>query len=191
LLLPSAHWTNAGIYRVMISNALGVVAASPTVVTMTRPPLRLDAPALQSPQSTNRFQLRLLGASGAGEILILSSTNLVDWTPALTNSPAVGTVDFGLDWSLDAARCFYRAVELPLGRVLQLEPVRGSNVQNGLFPICVTGLTARGPVTIYASSDLISWTSVHTNPPTVGPLYFQEAGGMNFGRRFYRAVEAR
>jgi hypothetical protein len=55
----------------------------------------------------------------------------------------------------------------------------------------LTGLTAAGPVKIYASTNLTDWSTIHTNPPTIGPWEYFDAAGANQPKRFYRASESR
>jgi hypothetical protein len=51
------------------------------------------------------------------------------------------------------------------------------------------GASGLGPVVIYASSDLLTWQPIFTNPPVIGPLVFDDAGITNEPVRFYRASE--
>ena len=59
------------------------------------------------------------------------------------------------------------------------------------FPLRLTGLTAGGPVVIYASSNLRDWQAVFTNPPTIGPLQYLEEDRAGQPGRYYRASESR
>ncbi|HWI59475.1 MAG TPA: hypothetical protein VNZ22_19765, partial [Bacillota bacterium] len=111
LLLPWVHWTNAGIYRVVIRTPRGTVSGPPTALTVLRTPLRFDPAASGLQPTTQTYRLRLLGASGLGSIVIYSSTNLVDWTPAFEASPTIGPVEFNDPLSAAGSRKFYRALE--------------------------------------------------------------------------------
>ena len=51
------------------------------------------------------------------------------------------------------------------------------------------GLTGHGPVVIYASTNLVSWTPIYTNPPITGSIKFLDSRATNFSFRFYRAAE--
>jgi hypothetical protein len=53
----------------------------------------------------------------------------------------------------------------------------------------LNGDNALGPVVIYASSDLVSWVPIYTNPPTVGPIVFVDPASKSLPRRFYQAIE--
>jgi PKD repeat protein len=51
------------------------------------------------------------------------------------------------------------------------------------------GLTELGPVVIYASSNLVSWTPIYTNPPIASPIQFLDPTATNLPFRFYRAAQ--
>jgi hypothetical protein len=56
------------------------------------------------------------------------------------------------------------------------------------FHLRLTGLTGHGSAVIYASTNLTSWESIYTNPPSFSPLDFVDASAAN-STRFYRATE--
>jgi hypothetical protein len=190
LVVGNIGWTNTGTYRVTLSNALGTVVGPPTTLSVLRTPLRFDTSV--SGLQGGSFRLRLLGASGVGRLVVYASSNLVDWVPFFDNPPVTGTLDVLDLWSAGTPQRFYRAVEetsmgpLNLGFVTSAKPA-----VTGALSIRVTGLTALGPVTIYASSNLVNWDPIFTNPPTIGPLQYQERPLKDQAQRFYRASEAR
>jgi hypothetical protein len=187
--IGGAGWTNAGTYQVIISNVLGSVTSAPTVLTVLRTPLRFDTSTLGV--QTNSFHLRLLGASGTGPLIVYASSNMLDWSPLFQNPPLIGSIDFNDPWLLSAPPRFYRAAEqITEGPISVDFPISAQPAQPGPFPLRVTGLSATGPVTIYASSNFVDWRAIFTNPPTVGPLLFQEPSGGQ-AARFYRASELR
>jgi hypothetical protein len=112
LFLTHLHWSNAGNYQVIISNALGVTTGSPIALTVTRTPLIFATSGEFAPSHTNEFRARLLGASGTGPVVIYASTNLLDWTPIYTNSPVIGAVDFADAEAESESQRFYRAAEV-------------------------------------------------------------------------------
>ena len=59
---------------------------------------------------------------------------------------------------------------------------------NGKFIAQITGLTGQGLVVIDASTNLIQWTPVFTNPSAVGTISFTDSNAASYPRRFYRAV---
>jgi hypothetical protein len=48
---------------------------------------------------------------------------------------------------------------------------------------------ATNSVVIFASTNLLSWLPILTNPPATGSVLFLDAAATNMPRRFYRAVE--
>ena len=70
-------------------------------------PLRFDVSAM----TNGGFNLGLSGLTGHGNIVIHTSSNLVNWEPILTNPPVVGSLQF-LDLGATNQPCrFYRAIE--------------------------------------------------------------------------------
>jgi fibronectin-binding autotransporter adhesin len=53
----------------------------------------------------------------------------------------------------------------------------------------LNGTNSLGPTTIYASTNLVSWLPIYTNPAASGPIYYLDAAATNFPLRFYRYVE--
>ena len=56
------------------------------------------------------------------------------------------------------------------------------------FHLRLAGLTGHGSVVIYASTNLVDWQGVYTNPPAFFTLDFVDAGATNT-TQFYRAAE--
>jgi alpha-tubulin suppressor-like RCC1 family protein len=188
LTLTNLPVTVAGSYRCLVSNALGSVITSNAALTVTRQPLRFDV-SPNSPQITNgSLHLRLLNLAGAGPVLIEASSDLITWKPVYVSGPVVGTLEF-LD--ADAAnhpQRFYRATE---GAAISITPLRFdvSAMTNGGFNLGLSGLTGHGNIVIHASSNLVNWEPILTNPPVVGSLQFLDTGVTNQPYRFYRAIE--
>ena len=57
------------------------------------------------------------------------------------------------------------------------------------FRLTLVDLLGRGPVTVYASTNLVDWEALLTNPPVTGTLQFIDTGATNWRSRFYRASE--
>ena len=152
----------AGDYRVVVSNALGTVASSPSSFST---PLRFDAPAGGPGLDTAGFHLRLLGLSGRGYVVISASTNLSGWQPIYTNVPVVGSLDYVDPRATNHARRFYRAMEADLA----LGPLRLASpapVSGGVLGLRVDGLSGLGSAVLYRSTDLAYWEPIATNPPS-------------------------
>ena len=60
---------------------------------------------------------------------------------------------------------------------------------SGGVPLRVDGSAGLTPVVICASTDLVNWTTIFTNPPVVGSVQFLDSSATNFPLRFYRARE--
>jgi hypothetical protein len=111
LTFGNVYWTNAGIYRVVISNTLGGVTSP--AMTLSVPPLKLDVVGFNMVTTNGAFQIRLTGSSGLNPVTIYSSSNLLDWQPVSTNPPTTGTIDFTDMPPTVMPQRFYRAIEQP------------------------------------------------------------------------------
>jgi hypothetical protein len=111
LKLSNIAPANQGTYRCVITNLLGSAVSAPAQLSVTAAPVQFDF-AKGGVQVTNGFlRVSLTGLSGTGSIVLLSSTNLLDWVPIYTNAPSQGTWEY-LDEMTSASARFYRAVEL-------------------------------------------------------------------------------
>jgi alpha-tubulin suppressor-like RCC1 family protein len=59
----------------------------------------------------------------------------------------------------------------------------------GNFRLQVSGLSGHGDAVIYASTNLVNWEPVLTNPPAMGALQFTDPSTTNWPQRFYRIEE--
>jgi hypothetical protein len=59
----------------------------------------------------------------------------------------------------------------------------------GGLALRLKGLAGSGPITLYASSNLLDWFPILTNPPVLGSLDLLDRSATNAPSRFYRAVE--
>jgi arabinogalactan endo-1,4-beta-galactosidase len=59
---------------------------------------------------------------------------------------------------------------------------------NGQFHLTVGGLTGQGPVEIDASTNLVQWIPILTNPPGFGMAQIIDTNAGSYPQRFYRAV---
>jgi alpha-tubulin suppressor-like RCC1 family protein len=185
-VLPLDGNAYSGVYRVVVSNAFGVTLSRASVVTA----IPVFAMTAGTGLTTNGFQLRLVGLSGRNYVIFLASTNLADWIPLHTNLPVFGSLDYLDRTSTNFAQRFYRATESDLA----LGPLRITSLQpaaNGAVQLDVAGLTGLGPVWVWASSNLLDWQPVLTNPPQIGPWRFTEGAGDSHPVRFYRVQEQR
>ena len=63
-----------------------------------------------------------------------------------------------------------------------------SQLTNGQFHLSLTNLTGQGPVEIDASSNLVQWVPICTNPSGFGTLSLIDTNSSNYPQRFYRAI---
>jgi hypothetical protein len=77
------------------------------------------------------------------------------------------------------------AISLPF-EIVQLVGVRWTNTG---FLIQLNGTNGLAPITIYASTNLSSWTPIYTNAPTNGPILYLDTAATNYRARFYHILE--
>jgi hypothetical protein len=65
----------------------------------------------------------------------------------------------------------------------------GSGWTNGGFVVLATGLSGHGPVILHASTDLVSWAAVLTNPPLSDTSKFLDTTAGDYEQRFYQVEE--
>jgi hypothetical protein len=109
LTLTNPPLSAIGSYQLIVSNSHGSIASSSAVVNVT--PLQFDGSVGAVQLSSTGFHSRVLGASGMGTVTILSSTNLIDWTPIRTEQPTTGPIEFLDQAATNGAFQFYRALE--------------------------------------------------------------------------------
>jgi arabinogalactan endo-1,4-beta-galactosidase len=59
---------------------------------------------------------------------------------------------------------------------------------NGQFLFSLTGLTGQGAVEIDASTNLVLWLPIFTNPSAFGAVQLMDSNAGHFPQRFYRAI---
>ncbi|MEO7297340.1 MAG: immunoglobulin domain-containing protein [Verrucomicrobiota bacterium] len=92
LTISNVPLSIAGAYRVVASNSVSVRTGAVTMVTAIRDVIRLST--ISGATTNGLMNFRATGLAGAGPIIVHVSTNLASWQPILTNSPAVGAIDF-------------------------------------------------------------------------------------------------
>jgi alpha-tubulin suppressor-like RCC1 family protein len=60
---------------------------------------------------------------------------------------------------------------------------------DGTFRLLLAGISGHGNIVLYASTNLIDWQPILTNPPTIGELLFTDSSATNLPQRFYRFEE--
>ena len=107
LSLANLQCFNSGIYQVMVSNPLRVVAGLP--ISLVVPGLQFDPASFAYQPQSGKVTMRLFGNSGASPTVIYASSNLVDWQAVFTNATPVNPIEFTDTPPADAAQRFYRA----------------------------------------------------------------------------------
>lgn len=191
LSLSGFNWTNAGTYTLVSSNAFGTWQQISVTLSASRLPLEFDSTSTQFNPEDGLFQSRLIGAAGIGNVVVFASADLAAWEPIFTNPPVVGELWFtNFLTGLDSAQ-FYRAAEIvePNGISLDLEANQNAAGESPLLRI--NGLSASGIVVISASTNLLDWAPIFTNPPTLSPMHYIEPSTGETRQRYYRVFEQR
>jgi hypothetical protein len=182
----------AGLVNVVLTNPDGQVAVLTNGFTYGVPPYIITQPVPQSGAVAGNVSLSL---NAGGDALLsyqwlLNSVNLPNATNpvlALTNLQAanaglyvvVVTNLYGVTTSSPAS---VSILDMPVSFV-----ETPGDFANGQFIIVLTDLTGQGIVVIEASTNLVQWTPVYTNPPAFGQLQFSDAT-TNSLIRYYKAV---
>ncbi len=193
LVVTNLQCADAGVYCVQVTNLFGAITSAPALLTIPST-LRFDTTASGLGMTNGAPRLRLTGLSGQGTLIVYASTNQQLWLPIHTNDPTLGDVEV-IDWAAtNLPARFYRAIEMvvPLDDPLQFDDSSDAVAMNSRgFRLLLSGLTGRGPVVIYASTNCAVWQPIATNPPALGKLEFIDAAALSQPRRFYRATEKR
>jgi hypothetical protein len=111
--------------------------------------------------TSSSLSLMNLQAASAGAYTVLV-TNL--YGSATSSSAALSILDVPVSFAQDPA-----------------------SIINGEFNIMLNNLTGQGTVVVQASTNLMQWISVYTNPPAFGQIQFTDSM-TNSLIRYYRAV---
>jgi hypothetical protein len=115
-------------------------------------------------------------AAATNTLLLISavgSTNAGSYDVVITNS-------FG---SITSATVTLSVLGVPVSFVTTSGGIQFSNGQ--LF-LSLSGLTGQGSVLVEASSDLLQWIPVFTNPPGFGTIQLVDPAATNYQNRYYR-----
>jgi hypothetical protein len=182
----------AGWVNVVVTNGDGQVAVLTNGFTYGIPSYIITQPAPQTGVLAGNVTLSL-DAGGSAPLNYQWLSNSIN-LPNATNSVLALT-------NLQAANAgFYVGIVSNLYGVVTSSPSSVSvlnvpvsfaetsaAIVNGQFHITLTNLTAQGTVVIKASTNLVQWTPIYTNPPTFGQIHFTDAITNAVGR-CYKAV---
>jgi PKD repeat protein len=194
LVLTNVQPVQAGNYYSLIaSNALGMATNGAMILNEVPMEFAIQPQALSTViGATAKFTIAY--TNGVGPFTCqwqFSNTNL----PGATNSSLLLT-----NVQLNQAGIYSLVVSNSYGSVinnaaLTVMPLLFNAVSTNLL-MTTNGLQFRldsvyatNAVLIYASTDLISWLPIFTNPPATGSVLFLDAAATNISQRFYRALE--
>ena len=173
-----------------------VTVASINRLAFTTPPVSGKIPSMILPPVVAQVEYPIgdpvaasgvpvtLSLNGGSGILSGTLTQLTDPTGKATFSD-LSLDRIGTKTLLASAPGLTPATSAPFNIVPLIEGQRTS----GGFMLQLNGNNSLGITLIYASTDLVSWTPIYTNPPTPNIIQFLDASVTNYPARFYRAVE--
>jgi hypothetical protein len=123
----------------------------------------------------------------------IGENNLLNWPDQPGSFYLNGEIDeigiFNRPLAFTEIQSIYNAASAGMcnGLIFDAAPPGLQWTQNGLR-LQLGGPTELGPIVIYASTNLSSWTPIYTNPPAASPIQFLDSSATNFRARFYRAA---
>jgi arabinogalactan endo-1,4-beta-galactosidase len=110
VVLANVQSSNAGPYRVVLSNGYGAVTSAVALLGVTGVPASFFSGPGGLQLSNGQFQFSLIGLTGQGAVVIDGSTNLIQWVPIFTNPSAFGAATIIDSNAGNFQRRFYRAM---------------------------------------------------------------------------------
>lgn len=110
--LTNVSSSNAGNYHVEVRNASGTVTSATAallILTDVVEDVLQILPIGNAQMTPSGFRIQLNGLTSS-QCVIYASTNLADWTPIATNSPAGGIVDFTDPGAINRTFRYYKAM---------------------------------------------------------------------------------
>ena len=148
-----------------------VLVVTNTIVNPDTPPLTLTWATVTAPSGVN----------------LNSSSGVLNWRPAIAQSPSTNTISFKVTDSgtpaLSATQSFLATVISPAKPALS-----AAQLTNGIFSLQVSGDS--GPdYTLLGATNLnapVTWLPLNTNLSAMPPFGFTDTSATNFSQRFYR-----
>jgi hypothetical protein len=173
LALTSVQPGQAGnYYTLTASNAFGMATNGPIILNTIPLEFSLEPPGLST----------VLGATATFQVTNLVGQGPITYQWQFNNTNIDGATNSSLSLAglqLNQAGTYsvvagngYGNVTNKVGLKLQLDSVYSSN-----------------SVVLFASTNLVTWLPILTNPPTTGSVLFLDVAATNLPRRFYRATE--
>jgi hypothetical protein len=194
ITVSNAQFANAGDYGVLAGNGFGT-STNPVATVYVAALMVTSQPqsVAVSPGAPASFSVGIAGLGPityqwfANAAALLNATNnlLVLTNVQATNAgyyrAMAGNV-YGTVTS-SAASLSVLGVPVSLGN-----GAGGPQYVNGQLSFQLSGLTGQGTVVIQASTNLVDWQPIFTNPPGFGAVPFTDFGASNFSIRYYRAT---
>src|ERR1035438_3400128 len=136
-----------------------------------------------NPLANSGVPITLSLNNGSG-VLSGTLTQLTDPSGKATFSD-LSIDQIGMKTLLASVPALTAATSAPFRIVALIEGQRTS----GGFLLQLNGTNSYGPTIISASTNLMSWTPIYTNPPNTNIIQYLDTSSTNFPTRFYRAVE--
>lgn len=112
----------------------------------------------------------------------------ISYTPP-TNFTGTDTFTFtAVDNLGNSATGTVTVAVLPLVLQFNTDPLNLQYTPQGLR-LQVDGARGVNPVILYASTNLVDWQLIYTNPPSLGSACFLDSAATNQPKRFYRAMQ--
>lgn len=137
---------------------------------------RLQVMAVGAGTLSYQWQLNGTNLPGANQSFLVLNQTGAPGNYSVIVSNALGTVTSGSS-----------VVTSPLRF---LDPPEGMKRDEQGFHLRLSGLSGKGYVVIFASTNVTAWRPIFTNIPVVGVLDYIDSDATNFATRFYRATES-
>ena len=108
LTLSNCQLTNSGTYSVVITNNYGSASTNATLFVQ---PFAINTSSTNLLMTTNGFQLLMNGILTTNPVIILESTDLLNWLPVYTNPATTGSIQFLDVMATNLPARFYRGQE--------------------------------------------------------------------------------
>lgn len=110
LTITNIEAKNAGAYQVVVSNVWGAVTSSIAELNVQGVPIIFLSKSGSTVYTNGQF-IGLIGSlTGQGQVIVQTSSNMMDWVPIFTNPPTFGTLLFTDTLASNSLSGFYRAL---------------------------------------------------------------------------------
>jgi hypothetical protein len=180
-------------YSLMASNSLGMITNGAMFLNVLPLEFAIQPPALSAAVgATATFTLAF--TNGVGPFSWQWSCNNTNLAGATNSSLSLTNVQMSQagTYALVVSNSYGSVTNTAVLTVLPLVFNAGTTnlvmTTNGL-QLELDAVYATNSVVIYASTDLVSWLPIFTNPPSTNSVRFLDAAATNAPQRFYRALE--